>query len=756
MEGVEEFAVVGDLIGFDDFEDDLVGSEAMVSEFLEHLGELGSGVGHGGGDDVDEESQFSVGERGGGADGGEAALMIEEGELAESSGGVEDTCWGDELAVGIEGAHEAFVAMDSSWWELDDGLEMDKDAVVQEDVIEPLLVGVAEDLFDALGAEDGMMEVGGVLMWMDDGNAGVASFGGGEAGADGLEDGEPVEWRAGDGQSEVGLFGGDAGGGHMSEDAVAGDGIRGGEEEALGGLGYRGVLGDGWVWCHGRTSGCRIGSGAMVVSSRGWGCLIRSVGDYRAMMGEGWRGSGEGFADDHDRSDVPGGAFETGGVVDFFVAFCEDGGLIGDGGIDGDAKGMDGVREAGSESERAQAVVCGERIKPQNRYRFRVDGGVELAAVGSEEVVESGVGAFESEGEGFAGLCGGVEIGEESGKGTGEGVVGGEFLEAFAEGGMGEGDEFGGFVVVRCEGGGEFTRGGGGQGVDFLEGADDGFGVEAVTGVIAGVDAIGGEDQFVFGSGDLLGGHAFGFHDHVSGGGESDDFEAHVDGGDGVVVGDLFHGGGGAGELAVGEGGDHGVDEGIDEADIDVGVVFPGLSDDAFDAFMDLGGVGAGVVDGELDEDEVGVVSEDVAGEAEDAEVGAGAADGGIDFGDGGVGELGGEPFCGLGAPPVGGGDGAAEVGDGEGLFGVEPGEGVGETCAGVAFDGGGGGRGVIGGGGRGSDSEAEDREGGDEGEGVHGGIFGEGKSGCNGMGGRTGRLKDRWGRHRIVGDGCE
>ena len=179
------------------------------------------------------------------------------------------------------------------------------------------------------------------------------------------------------------------------------------------------------------------------------------------------------------------------------------------------------------------------------------------------------------------------------------------------------------------------------------------------------MDAVGSEDElvaegFLF----FVGLREFGFPLEFAGFGEFGDFHAHVDGGDAVVIGDAFHGAGAALEFAVEQGGHEGLGDGIDEADVALGEGAPGLADDALHAADDLLGLRAAIIDGELDEEEVGLLIEHVLFETADAEVGAGATDGGIDLAELGlrVGFLEmGERFD---APSRLRGDAAAEVAD--------------------------------------------------------------------------------------------
>ena len=95
-------------------------------------------------------------------------------------------------------------------------------------------------------------------------------------------------------------------------------------------------------------------------------------------------------------------------------------------------------------------------------------------------------------------------------------------------------------------------------GLDGGEGAFDGFHIEDVACVFVWMDAVPregdlavGVDEIVRAEVELLSGdarHAFvgGFHDEFAIAFKFDDFYAHVDGRDGVVVRDFLHDGGGA------------------------------------------------------------------------------------------------------------------------------------------------------------------------------------------------------------------
>jgi hypothetical protein len=81
-----------------------------------------------------------------------------------------------------------------------------------------------------------------------------------------------------------------------------------------------------------------------------------------------------------------------------------------------------------------------------------------------------------------------------------------------------------------------------------------------------------------------------------------------VDAGDAVVIGDLFHSAFGAAHFPGGEGFRVIGRRGVDKADVGVGQEPPGFADDAFHGVANGVGGRAGVVDGELNKEEVGFV----------------------------------------------------------------------------------------------------------------------------------------------------
>jgi len=161
----------------------------------------------------------------------------------------------------------------------------------------------------------------------------------------------------------------------------------------------------------------------------------------------------------------------------------------------------------------------------------------------------------------------------------------------------------------------------------------------------------------------------------LAGLGQLRDFHAERDRRDAVEVGDLLHRARGALQLAREHRRRKRLGDGVDEADVALGIGLPGLAHDAFHGADDALRVGAAVVHGEFDEEEVGSVGEHVLLHAEDAEVRAGAADGGVDLGEArlriGLLEMG----EGLHAPAVLRGDRTAEIADlhfGAGRLGLE------------------------------------------------------------------------------------
>jgi len=142
------------------------------------------------------------------------------------------------------------------------------------------------------------------------------------------------------------------------------------------------------------------------------------------------------------------------------------------------------------------------------------------------------------------------------------------------------------------------------------------------------------------------------------------DFEGDVDGGDTVVVGQQFHGGSGPGTLPLAEIFFIIHAEGVDKADVRFGVGFPDLTHDAVHGIPDRLRLTTAVIDGKFDEDEIGLMIEDIPLQSECAQIAAGAPDGGVNFMNFRIRKRLLQPFGGFDSPAVSGGDGAAQVGD--------------------------------------------------------------------------------------------
>ena len=200
--------------------------------------------------------------------------------------------------------------------------------------------------------------------------------------------------------------------------------------------------------------------------------------------------------------------------------------------------------------------------------------------------------------------------------------------------------------------------------------------------------AVGGEDELVAECG-LFG---FGLRelrapDELAGLGQPRDLHAERDRRDAVMVGDLLHRARGALQLALEHGGGKRLGQGVDEADVGLGIGLPGLAHDAFHRANDALRVSAAVIHRELDEEEVRPFREDVLLHTKDAEVRTGAADGRVDLREGRlrVGLL--EMGEGLHPPAVLRGDRTAEVTDlhfGAGRLGLE--EEIRQAAAGADF----------------------------------------------------------------------
>ena len=101
-----------------------------------------------------------------------------------------------------------------------------------------------------------------------------------------------------------------------------------------------------------------------------------------------------------------------------------------------------------------------------------------------------------------------------------------------------------------------------------------------------------------------------------------------------------------------------------DKADVHRCLVPPGLADNPFHAPVNLLDGGAAVVDGELDEEQVGMVFEHIVAKAEHTQIGPCASNGGIDFAEGGLRVLLLKPGERLRAPAGLRGDAASQISD--------------------------------------------------------------------------------------------
>ena len=168
--------------------------------------------------------------------------------------------------------------------------------------------------------------------------------------------------------------------------------------------------------------------------------------------------------------------------------------------------------------------------------------------------------------------------------------------------------------------------------------------------------------------------------DQLAGLSQPRDLQPEVDAGDAVMIGDFFHRAGGAGELAFLERGREAFDQRVDESDIAVRQRLPGLANDALHGAVDLRRRGATVVDGELDQQQVGLVIEDVLLEPENAQVRSRAADGRIDLAHLGLGICLLEVGQAFGPPAFLGRDRPAEIADADLLAGGQFREEVGQS----------------------------------------------------------------------------
>lgn len=244
-----------------------------------------------------------------------------------------------------------------------------------------------------------------------------------------------------------------------------------------------------------------------------------------------------------------------------------------------------------------------------------VEGDDDLAAVRADEVVDGTAGAFEFEGDCIARrgafVQGGHALGPAFAEFVGPGIKEGE---SPGELGLSDGEELGSLVVCGDEGflQGVWTCGLGG-GFDGFQGADDGGEIELVAGVHMRMHTVRCEDEFVaetflF----VVGFWQRGLPDELALFGQFRHFHAHMNSGDAIVVGNFFHGAGGALEGAFDHGRGQGLCEGIDKADVAVWIRMPGLADDTLHALVDLVRGRAAIVHCELDEEQVWLVIQHV------------------------------------------------------------------------------------------------------------------------------------------------
>ncbi len=125
--------------------------------------------------------------------------------------------------------------------------------------------------------------------------------------------------------------------------------------------------------------------------------------------------------------------------------------------MDLDLHGVNGVGQAVADHEGSQAVVGAVSVEAWDDLGgLVVERDDDLAAVGTDEVVEGATGAFELEGDGLAGLRASVQVRQAGGPAFAEVVRfhidGGD---AAGKGGGADGDELGVLVVLRIQSGAE-------------------------------------------------------------------------------------------------------------------------------------------------------------------------------------------------------------------------------------------------------------------------------------------------------------
>ena len=327
------------------------------------------------------------------------------------------------------------------------------------------------------------------------------------------------------------------------------------------------------------------------------------------------------FADDEDAACEEAELFVFGGIlVEVRLVVVEEDGTFVDGFVrhfDGDGVDLVGIGSA-AEAERGEAMVGAVWVELSGfKWLAAVDGDFHDTALRTDDVIRGGVHAFVFEGD-FRAAVEREEIVRAVEERTCDRIVVRVFppWACDVDSGMVErnrddffptvGDHWFGKIGV-----GDFLT----SGLDGRKGAFDGFKIEDVTCVFIRMDAVAGErdfpvgiDEIIRAKVELLSGnsrHAFvgGFHYQFACTFEFNDFLAHVDGRDGVVVGDFLHDGGGALHTARLQLRDVESGDGIDEKDVAVWQVMPDVADDAFHGTADGNRRRTRIVDGEFHED---------------------------------------------------------------------------------------------------------------------------------------------------------
>ena len=108
---------------------------------------------------------------------------------------------------------------------------------------------------------------------------------------------------------------------------------------------------------------------------------------------------------EQERAGVDLGAVEALGLVDGVFVLGEDGGFVGLVGMNFNFHAVDGVRQAIADHEGGEAVVGAIGIEAWDDLGgLVVERDDDLAAVGTDEVIQCAACAFELEGDGLAGL----------------------------------------------------------------------------------------------------------------------------------------------------------------------------------------------------------------------------------------------------------------------------------------------------------------------------------------------------------------